>query len=912
MGVNKVEYYGETLIDTTRTTVSEETLAEGETAINAAGEEITGKLKAVQYKAQNPTAAEQAQARENIDALGTADLPAAINTALAEAKESGQFDGKDGQDGQPGSNGKDGSNGVNGKDGVGIDTLQQVVESTESEGENVWRATLTDGKTSDFTVRNGRDGVDGKTAYESAQDGGYAGTEQQFMKTLANCVTRNHEHEWRQIVDRPFGEFAVGTGANTVISNDIVYGRFVKVSDATPTLAEVQRGGKISYYKTDQQYGGAITGELVTTNYPQGDLTVMNSSSGVVIAYDGIPLVVVAFEDGAEILFNTYEKGTHFNKGMLYFCVYSLTINGYSGFELYETRTIPEKYLPEDIGVVKTVNNTAPDENGNVSINTEADKAFNLGRSNTIKWDGNTEGLANIGNADFKVSDEAPTISEAQQGGNFKYKDGNELKTFTFASGNVSAWNNDIYAIYGDDFGEVVVVTKDGASFENMTNLEKGTYISSYGGKYISEVTFNGYQFKNINLKSQALSEHTHGWYGDIAVKGNTVKTDCLIHGESATFVKVSDATPSLAELKKGGMIRYYAVSNGTFSELYTSSYLENYFGVRGDSEASVIAEDGLRVFAVVAYKSNPASYPYVTEPGIYLRQDDSRCVHSLTINEYEGLPLNMEKIPAEFLPEDIGTGGGGGGVSSWNDLTDKPFGETTTYGDTLTWDGDMIGRPVVTSDMGEDGIINFCKVSESIPTLDDISNGVIATVAGMGALEVPSDSIDAGDGYAFAEGFCIISKPNATVEAVGLTFHETGTWLMSHSLDGITMYIGELTIPNYTGFETTEIKTIDSKYIPISKKKTFYIKNPVDVLASEQPRIYTDKELTVKATPQKVYDAYITDGVFLAYGDHKHMPLNAYSTTNEDGVCGYIRIEILYDMAGTLKVETYSASLLE
>ena len=45
MGVNKVEFGGDTLIDLTSDTVTPETLAEGETAHNAAGEEITGTLK---------------------------------------------------------------------------------------------------------------------------------------------------------------------------------------------------------------------------------------------------------------------------------------------------------------------------------------------------------------------------------------------------------------------------------------------------------------------------------------------------------------------------------------------------------------------------------------------------------------------------------------------------------------------------------------------------------------------------------------------------------------------------------------------------------------------------------------------------------------------------------------------------
>lgn len=44
MGISKVEYYGNTLLDLTQDTVTPETLAEGVTAHNAAGELITGTM----------------------------------------------------------------------------------------------------------------------------------------------------------------------------------------------------------------------------------------------------------------------------------------------------------------------------------------------------------------------------------------------------------------------------------------------------------------------------------------------------------------------------------------------------------------------------------------------------------------------------------------------------------------------------------------------------------------------------------------------------------------------------------------------------------------------------------------------------------------------------------------------------
>lgn len=75
------------------------------------------------------------------------EIPEAINTALAEAKASGEFDGADGKDGQ---------NGIDGKDGTSV-TVTNVQESTEDGGSNV--ITFSDGKT--LTVKNGSKGNDG-------------------------------------------------------------------------------------------------------------------------------------------------------------------------------------------------------------------------------------------------------------------------------------------------------------------------------------------------------------------------------------------------------------------------------------------------------------------------------------------------------------------------------------------------------------------------------------------------------------------------------------------------------------------------------------------------------------------------------------------------------------------------------
>ena len=71
--------------------------------------------------------------------LDASELPTAINTALAQAKASGEFDGAD---------------------GVGIQSVEQTTTSTEDGGTNVVTVTRTDGTSSTFQVKNGSRGQD--------------------------------------------------------------------------------------------------------------------------------------------------------------------------------------------------------------------------------------------------------------------------------------------------------------------------------------------------------------------------------------------------------------------------------------------------------------------------------------------------------------------------------------------------------------------------------------------------------------------------------------------------------------------------------------------------------------------------------------------------------------------------------
>lgn len=83
--------------------------------------------------------------------LDASKLPEAVNAALAQAKASGEFDGK------------------NGSDGVGIKSVVQTTTSSLDGGSNVITVTKTDDTTSTFTVKNGSKGSKGDKGDTGAQ-----------------------------------------------------------------------------------------------------------------------------------------------------------------------------------------------------------------------------------------------------------------------------------------------------------------------------------------------------------------------------------------------------------------------------------------------------------------------------------------------------------------------------------------------------------------------------------------------------------------------------------------------------------------------------------------------------------------------------------------------------------------------
>lgn len=155
-----------------------------------------------------------------------------------------------------GSKGSAGDPGSDGQDGIGIQSVEQTSASTEDGGTNIITVTKSDGTSFTFQVKNGskgsagpagadgQPGADGKSAYQYAKDGGYAGTEAEFAEKLAQEQLTGTTNELTptqvydavsagipvkvQYTDSTFGllsftAFNISESMNVIVANTIAY-----------------------------------------------------------------------------------------------------------------------------------------------------------------------------------------------------------------------------------------------------------------------------------------------------------------------------------------------------------------------------------------------------------------------------------------------------------------------------------------------------------------------------------------------------------------------------------------------------------------------------------------------------------------------------------------------------------------
>ena len=160
-----------------------------------------------------------------------------------------------------------------------------------------------------------------------------------------------------------------------------------------------------------------------------------------------------------------------------------------------------------------------------------------------------------------------------------------------------------------------------------------------------------------------------------------------------------------------------------------------------------------------------------------------------------------------------VAENGGGGGVSSWNDLTDKPFGEV--IGDTL-----ILPR-IDLATLDPSTLIGgaYYKVNNQPVTMDELSNGFSVSVNGE-ETEIPPEQVPEVT-YTIVDGVISIADWFISVEEKGVGVNsDFGTFPDSGIYVNIGLVIANavtLTIPGFGKFES--IKTLDEKYIPTGYK---------------------------------------------------------------------------------------------
>ena len=139
------------------------------------------------------------------------------------------------------------------------------------------------------------------------------------------------------------------------------------------------------------------------------------------------------------------------------------------------------------------------------------------------------------------------------------------------------------------------------------------------------------------------------------------------------------------------------------------------------------------------------------------------------------------------------------GGASSWNDLTDKPFGEEKAF-EPIVWDGNTEG--LESYDL--EGTICF-KIADYIPitSVEQIDSMVLKTYNDGTIREVTASASEIAEIAEFGSNFFAIGG-YLFGDGDPIAFPSSGIWLDTARLAGLSLN------------PATTIKPLDEKYLPI------------------------------------------------------------------------------------------------
>ena len=156
------------------------------------------------------------------------------------------------------------------------------------------------------------------------------------------------------------------------------------------------------------------------------------------------------------------------------------------------------------------------------------------------------------------------------------------------------------------------------------------------------------------------------------------------------------------------------------------------------------------------------------------------------------------------------------GGVSSWNDLTDKPFYKESNK-TVIEWDGNTAGHEEATISI-ENGFTMWC-ISGSVPTVEELQSAELEILYGgevmSGKASDLGQCLEIGSVYFVAGGMAMIAKEPVVFE------HENG-FTITFPKAGVYSMLSEGTYVKKLTYGTETIKTIDPEFLPA--KGTFVV----------------------------------------------------------------------------------------
>ena len=162
------------------------------------------------------------------------------------------------------------------------------------------------------------------------------------------------------------------------------------------------------------------------------------------------------------------------------------------------------------------------------------------------------------------------------------------------------------------------------------------------------------------------------------------------------------------------------------------------------------------------------------------------------------------EKADKEYVDNAVANAGG---VSSWNDLTDKPFGEEIF--EPIEWDGNVEGHETVSLSGGYQNVL----ISDRFLEIDDIVGSTITIVDGAtGTREILVEkhmlTTYSEEGYTavLAENNIIVTSISEQYVQADSWYPKAGTYALYYNVE--PYYVSKISFPS-------KIKQIDSKFIP-------------------------------------------------------------------------------------------------